>query len=190
MKESGISLTGGPAGEALQCQTKQPRCILTMEVEPATPVQCRTSPPPRILVVEDEPDIRRLNAEVLKSFGYKVDTAEDGLAGWKALHAVRHAPDSYALLITDHDMPGLSGLALVKKVREARMALSVIMATGRLPPEDLFIRYDWLQPVAALIKPYSVEQLVGTVEAVLRTADGARAQIPRPNGLSADRLRL
>ena len=43
----------------------------------------RTRPPPRILVVEDEPDIRRLNAEVLKSFGYKVDTAEDGTAGWK-----------------------------------------------------------------------------------------------------------
>ena len=113
-----------------------------MEVEPASaPVQCRTSPPPRILVVEDEPDIRRLNAEVLKSFGYEVDTAEDGMAGWKTLHAVRHAPESYALLITDHDMPGLTGLALVKKLRAARMALPVIMATGRLPPEDLFTRY-------------------------------------------------
>ena len=120
---------------------------------------------PRILVVEDEPDIRRLNAEVLKSFGYQVDTAEDGMAGWKALRAVRHAPESYALLITDYDMPGLTGLALVKKLRAARLALPVIMATGRLLPEDLFTRYDWLQPVAALIKPYSVEQLLGTVEA-------------------------
>jgi DNA-binding response OmpR family regulator len=131
-------------------------------------VQCRTSPPRRILVVEDEPDLRLLNAEVLESSGYKVDTAEDGKAGWEALRATRHAPESYALLITDHDMPGLSGLALVKKARAARMALPVIMATGSLPPESLFIRYPWLHPVVALVKPYSVEQLLGTVEKVLR----------------------
>ncbi len=114
----------------------------------SAPVQSRKSPLRRILVVEDEPDIRRLNAEVLESSGYEVDTAEDGLAGWKVLHAARHAPESYALLITDHDMPGLSGLALVKKARAARMALPVIMATGTLPTEELFTRYPWLQPAA------------------------------------------
>jgi DNA-binding response OmpR family regulator len=195
MKESKISQAGEPVGVPLQCQMEQPSCILVMEVEPASaPVQCRTSPPPpRILVVEDEPDIRHLNAEVLKSFGYEVDTAEDGIAGWKTLHAARHAPESYALLITDHDMPGLTGLALVKKLRAARMALPVIMATGRMPPEDLFTRYHWLQPVATLIKPYSVEQLLGTVEAVLRTADGVREYTaPPPNWRSqppADDLR-
>jgi DNA-binding response OmpR family regulator len=156
------------------------------------PVQCQTNPPRRILVVEGEPDIRHLNAEVLIRSGYKVDTAGDGKAGWEALHAVSHAPDCYDLLITDHDMPGLTGLALVKKVRAARMALPVIMATGTLPTEDLFTRYPWLQPVVTLIKPYSVEQLLGTVQAVLRKTNGARAQIappanwqgqPIPNGL-------
>jgi DNA-binding response OmpR family regulator len=183
MTENKTSQTGEPAGEALQRQTKQPRCILVNEVEPASaPVQCRTSPPPRILVVEDQPDIRRLSAEVLKSFGYEVDTAEDGMAGWKTLHAARHAPESYALLITDQDMPGLTGLALVKKLRAARMALPVIMATGTLPAEELFARYDWLQPMVTLIKPYSVKQLLGTVEAVLRTADGAREHaVPPPD---------
>jgi two-component system OmpR family response regulator len=132
------------------------------------PLQYSPNSRHRILVVEDEPDMRRLNVEVLESHGYKVDTAEDGMAGWEALHATRHAPESYALLITDHDMPGLSGLALVKKARAARMALPVIMATGTLPTEDLFNRYPWLQPAAALVKPYSVEQLLGTVEQVLR----------------------
>ena len=154
-------------------------------------LQCRTNAPRRILVVEDEPDIRWLNAEVLKSSGYEVDTAEDGLAGWQALHATRHSPDSYNLLITDHDMPGLSGLALVKKVRAARMALPVIIATGTLPTEDLMNRYPWLQPVATLVKPYSIEQLLGTVQAVLRTADGARAEIsPPPNWPSNGGLQL
>ncbi len=146
----------------------------------------------RILVVEDEPDIRRLNVEVLESYGYRVDTAEDGMAGWKALHAVRHAPESYALLITDHEMPGLSGLTLVRKARAARMALPVIMATGTLPPEGLFTRYPWLQPAAALVKPYSVGQLLGTVEKVLRATVSPDEEIapppnwqgqPIPNGL-------
>jgi CheY-like chemotaxis protein len=166
--------------------------VAGMPVESAgMPVHCQTSPPHRILVVEDEPDIRRLNAEVLKRSGYKVDTAEDGKAGWKALHAVRHAPESYDLLITDHEMPGLTGLALIQKVRASRMALPVIMATGRLPAEELFDRYPWLQPVAMLPKPYSVEQLVGTVEAVLSTVNGDRRQIAPPRyGPSTGRLWL
>jgi DNA-binding response OmpR family regulator len=149
--------------------------------EPASAaLQSRTSPPRRILVVDDEPDIRRLNAEVLQNSGYHVDTAEDGKAGWEALHATRHSPESYALLITDHDMPGLSGLALIKKVRAASMALPVIIATGTLPTEDLMNRYPWLPPVAMLVKPYSVQQLLGTVEAVLRTTDGAGGQTAPP----------
>jgi DNA-binding response OmpR family regulator len=160
--------------------------------EPArVPVQCRTKPPHRILIVENEPDLRRLNAEVLESSGYQVDTAKDGQAGWKALHATRHAPESYALLITDHDMPGLAGLELVKKVRAARMCLPVIVATRTLPAEDLINLYPWLQPAAALVKPYSTVQLLGTVEAVLRAADGSDEQIaPPPNRPSDDSLSL
>jgi DNA-binding response OmpR family regulator len=133
-------------------------------------------------VVEDEPDIRLLSAEVLKNAGYEVDTAEDGKAGWEALHAVRHAPENYALLITDHDMPGLSGLDLVKKLRAAHMALPVIVATGTLPTEDLMNRYPWLEPVATLDKPFSIEQLLETVEALLHATDGARLESsPPPN---------
>jgi DNA-binding response OmpR family regulator len=150
------------------------------------PVECQTGPTRRILVVEDEPDIRRLSAEVLENAGYEVDTAEDGKAGWEALHAVSHAPESYALLITDHDMPGLSGLDLVKKLRAAHMALPVIVATGTLPTEDLINRYPWLEPAAALDKPYSIEQLLETVKALLRPTDVARLEgSPPPNSPSA-----
>ena len=157
----------------------------------SAPVQCQMSPPRRILVVHDEPDLRRLNAEVLESSGYHVDTAQDGKAGWETLHATRHAPESYALLITDHDMPGLSGLALVRKLRAARIALPVIMATGTLPTEDLFTRYSWLPPAATLVKPYSIEQLLGTVKAVLRMSNVIRAEIaPPPSWPSAGGLQL
>ena len=136
------------------------------------PVQCQPDSLRRILVVEDEPEIRRLNAVVLKDSGYEVDTADDGMTGWYALHATCQAPNSYDLLITDYKMPGLTGLDLVERLRAAHMALPVIMASGTLPMEKLTNRDYWLQPLVTLPKPYSVEQLLGTVEAVLRTSDG------------------
>ena len=54
----------------------------------------RSPAPPRILVVDDDLDICQLYAEVLGGSGYRVDTAQDGEAGWKVLHAARHDPDS------------------------------------------------------------------------------------------------
>ena len=108
------------------------------------PVQYQPYPPRRILVVEDEPEIRRLNAVVLTDSGYEVDTADDGMMGWYALHATCHAPDSYDLLITDYNMPGLTGLDLVERLRAAHMALPVIMASGTLPMEKLMNRNYWL----------------------------------------------
>jgi DNA-binding response OmpR family regulator len=116
----------------------------------------------RILVVDDEPFIREINAKVLAHSGYQVDAAADGDAAWQALNAA-----SYDLLITDHNMPKVTGLELLKKVRAARMALPVIMATATLPMEE-FTRNTWLRPATILPKPYTAEELVGTVKELLR----------------------
>ena len=129
-----------------------------------TPAGNPTNPSHRILVVEDDVAIRQLNANVLACSGYQVAAAEDGAAGWEALHA-----NDFDLLITDHAMPRLTGLELVKKVRFARMTLPVILATGTLPEEELE-RHPWLQLAATLLKPFSPHQLLETVQAVLRTA--------------------
>ena len=131
------------------------------------PLECPTKPPGRILVVEDDRDLRQLNARALIHSGYAVDTAEDGAAGWEALQANR-----YDLVITDNNMPRLTGIELLKKLCAARMALPVIMATGTLPKEE-FTRYPWLQPAATLLKPYTVEELLGTVKEVLRATVSA-----------------
>jgi len=128
---------------------------------------CAPLPPGRILVVEDEPNIRQLNTAALIHSGYDVDAAEDGAAAWEALNA-----DSYDLMITDNNMPRLTGVELLKKLHASHMALPVIMTTGELPTEE-FTRYPWLQPAAMLIKPYTIAELVGTVKKVLREADGA-----------------
>jgi DNA-binding response OmpR family regulator len=136
----------------------------------------QTNPASRILVVEDDKDVREFNTKALSRSGYEVDTAEDGAAAWQALNT-----DSYDLMITDHIMPKLTGVELLKKLRAARMALPVIMATGTLPEEEL-TRYPWLRPAATLLKPYTVTDLLGTVKEILRATDGARAPVaPPPN---------
>jgi DNA-binding response OmpR family regulator len=138
--------------------------------------QSRPKPAHRILVVDDDSSIRELNTMMLLRSGYEVEAAEDGAAAWDALTA-----DDYDLIITDNHMPRVSGVELLKKLRAARMALPVIMATGILPTEE-FTRYPWLQPAATLLKPYTVEELLGTVEAVLRAPESNCEQIaPPPN---------
>ena len=124
-----------------------------------------TVPPRRILVVDDDISIRQLHTSSLLCRGYEVDAVENGAAAWDAL-----AADSYDLVITDNLMPKVSGVELLKKLRAARMALPVIMATGSMPQED-FARYPWLQPAATLLKPYTLEEMLSTVEEVLRATD-------------------
>jgi acetyltransferase-like isoleucine patch superfamily enzyme/DNA-binding response OmpR family regulator len=118
----------------------------------------------RILVVEDDREQRQTNAMVLAFTGYAVDVAEDGAAAWEALQASR-----YDLLITDNHMPRLTGIELLKEMRSAGMKLPVIMATGKLPTQDL-AQNPWLDPVALLVKPYVAEQLLETVKTVLYTS--------------------
>jgi CheY-like chemotaxis protein len=79
---------------------------------------------------------------------------------------MRNDLDSYDLLITDNDMPKVTGLELVRKLRAARMALPVIMASGTLPVHDPE-RSLWFQPAAVLLKPYRAEELLTTVIEVL-----------------------
>lgn len=139
-----------------------------------SPLRCQTNPPRRILVVDDESCIRWLNTELLLRSGYHVDTAEDGADAWRALGAER-----YNLLITDHNMPKVTGVELIKKVRGARMDLPVIMATATSPEEE-FARYPWLRPDATLLKPYTVREMLRAVKEVLSGADNAREQVTSP----------
>src|SRR5436190_12282712 len=81
----------------------------------AAPTPGQTNPPQRILVVDDDISIRELSTEVLIHHGYHVDAAEDGAVAWDILQV-----SSYDLLLTDHNMPKVSGVELLKKLRAAR----------------------------------------------------------------------
>ena len=115
----------------------------------SAPTRSCANPYTRILVADDDADVRQVSADVLRRFGYQTETAADGAAAWEALEA-----KSFDLLIADNNLPKVSGVELVKKVRSAHMILPVILASAELPAEGLD-RIPWLQPVATLIKPFS-----------------------------------
>jgi DNA-binding response OmpR family regulator len=141
-----------------------------------TPFQRQLNQRQRILVVEDDEDVRRLNAEVLSGSGYKVDAAEDGAIAWDTLKL-----NSYDLLVTDNNLPRVSGVELLKKLRTARMTLPVILVSGTMPTNELN-RHPWLQIDATLLKPYTPDELLAAVRKVLYATDGISGQAaPRPN---------
>ena len=133
--------------------------------------RCGANPTHRILVVDDDADIRQSWTEVLIYSGYYVDAAEDGAVAWDTLQL-----KSYDLLVTDYNMPKVSGVELVKKLRSASMALPVILASGTIPMDELN-RHPWLQLAAPLLKPFTGDELVDTVKKVLHPTDGAREQL-------------
>jgi DNA-binding response OmpR family regulator len=145
--------------------------------EPAgASVRCQAHPRHRILVVDEDSDLCRLYADVLALPGCRVDAAEDGAAGWEALQV-----NNYNLLITEHSLPKLTGVELVRKLRAARMAVPVVMAAIRLPTYEL-ARNPSLQLAATLVKPFTVDALLDTVKNVLRVTDSLREQlVPRLN---------
>jgi len=122
-------------------------------------------------MVEDEPLIRRFTTKALIRSGYHVDAAEDGASAWDALQHNR-----YDLLITDHHMPKVSGMELLKKLHATRMALPIIMATETLPARE-FAAHPWLLPAGMLFKPYNFDELLGIVKEVL----GATASVREEN---------
>jgi DNA-binding response OmpR family regulator len=126
----------------------------------------------RILVVEDDADIRRLNTEILIYSGYQVDAAESGLAAWYALQL-----NHYDLMITDNNMPKLTGVQLLQKMHASGMEMPVIMATGTLP--SLEFSNELLQ-TTLLLKPYSYDELLKTVKNVLY-ANRQGAATPPPD---------
>jgi CheY-like chemotaxis protein len=130
--------------------------------EPAGPLlPGQPGPSHRILVVEDEPSIRQFVTNSLARAGYHVDSAEDGALAWEALQVRR-----YDLLITDNIMPRITGIALVKKLRGKSSTLPVVLATGIIPEEELE-QHPSLGISEILLKPFTLEQILSTVNKVL-----------------------
>jgi DNA-binding response OmpR family regulator len=152
-----------------------PHKLPSAAVVPATTAEGpgRAAALAHILVVDDDPDVRGTVALLLKNAGFRVGCAEDGEAGWHALCADR--PD---LLITDHEMPKLTGLELLRKMRAASHHLPAIMISGRLPTNDADLE-ALLHPGAVLPKPFSFRALLTKIHELLPSIKaGSPAESP------------
>jgi len=90
-------------------------------------------PQERILIVEDEENERTGLAELVSSWGYRTDTAVDGL---EALDKV--AAFSPAIVITDVKMPRMDGMELVEKLADLSQSIAVVMVTAQKTTEIAF----------------------------------------------------
>jgi len=81
----------------------------------------------RILIVDDEPLLVRINQRRLEAHGYQVTASTDSR---EALKKIRNDPGRVDIIITDHAMPGLTGIELSKAVLAMESPIPIIMCTG------------------------------------------------------------
>jgi two-component system chemotaxis response regulator CheY len=116
-----------------------------------------------ILVVDDSQTIRNLLSYILKSQGYEVDRATDGLVGLEMVFT-----NNYDLIITDINMPKMDGLHFIKAIRDeiAYKFLPIIVLTTESKEED---RRKGIKAGANLylVKPSDPETLVANVRMLL-----------------------
>jgi len=124
----------------------------------------------RLLIVDDELNIRELLSASLRFAGFDVDVAADGREALAKVQADR--PD---LLVLDVMMPGLDGLTVLRRLRANALDVPVLLLTARDATEDKVAALN----VGAddyITKPFSLEEVIARVRAVLRRAgDGAVA---------------
>ncbi len=122
----------------------------------------------RILLVDDEEIILQTEKEILGHLGYKVESINSSVA---ALEAVITNPDSYDLVISDMNMPNMTGDQLAQKILNVRSTLPIIICTGfssKVTPETV----KSIGVKALLMKPIIKSKLASTVRNVL---DGVKS---------------
>jgi diguanylate cyclase (GGDEF)-like protein len=115
-----------------------------------------------ILIADDEARIRTLAGEVLRSHGYNVLQAADGV---EALELAAQHPGPIHLLLTDLSMPRLDGRELHRRLKSVRPGTATLFMSGDL---DTGLHQD----AAFLPKPFATSVLVSKVNEALRTKTG------------------
>ena len=120
------------------------------------------SPPCRVLVVDDEPLIRELLMECLEIAGLDAESADCGPAALKLLKT-----ESFDLILTDMKMPEMTGLELIRRIRDLDEDVAIIMMTGFGTVESA-IEAMKLGSFDYILKPFKTEQILSLVTRALR----------------------
>lgn len=121
-----------------------------------------------VLVVDDETDLLGTYERILRRIGYPVITAATRAAGLAALAAT-----PVRLVVADVRLPDGDGLDVIRAARDSQPSLPAIVVTGYASKAG---RRDALAAGAAayLAKPFSLSQLIATVQSVLERDDHTR----------------
>ena len=116
----------------------------------------------RIALIEDHERLSRLLVTALSGAGIEADVFSSSESAWLALRAA-----SYGVLVVDRGLPDGDGLSLVRRLRAAGNLVPCLMLTARDALRD---RVEGLESGADdyLVKPFSMEELVARVRALLR----------------------
>lgn len=116
-----------------------------------------------VLLVEDEDVVRSISERILRTAGYAVLTAGDAD---EALKVWQNHAASIRLLVTDVVMPGMDGLELSTRIREARPDLPVLFVSGYT--REATLPLDIQGPMTRFLqKPFTIDALKSTVEEML-----------------------
>ena len=134
----------------------------------------------RILIVEDEPALRRQIAERLQTEGYVVDEAADGEEG---LYAGREYP--LDLAVVDIGLPGLSGLDLIRTLRDEGKTFPILILTARGRWQE---KVEGLEAGADdyVVKPFHMQELLARLQVLLRRAGGWADPVLRCGPIALD----
>jgi len=117
----------------------------------------------RVLLVEDEDAVRAFAARALSARGYEVIPASNGVEALSALERIGHVD----LVVSDVVMPEMDGPSLLRELRARDPALKFVFMSGYA--EDAFARnLARSEQFSFLPKPFSLKDLVGTVNAAIR----------------------
>ncbi len=136
----------------------------------------------RIILVEDETDLGRAIERTLSQKSYIVDWVEDGNTAWNYLE---NGWTQYTLGVFDWLLPGLSGLELLKRLRQQNNPLPVLMLTAKDTMEDKVIGLD-AGADDYLVKPFGMVELLARLRALQRRSPQLQPQQLQSGNLVLD----
>src|SRR5215212_8907272 len=132
----------------------------------------------RLLIVDDDADLRILLTGYFRRIGYQVEEKESGLAALEPAVA-----GGYDCFIFDVSMPGMTGIDLLRRVRERGVRTPAMFLTAHDSIDDKVAGFE-AGADDYLGKPFNPRELEVRVEALLRRSHGAPAQV----GTDGDRI--
>jgi len=135
----------------------------------------------RLLVIEDEHKVADFVARGLRAERFAVDVAYDGQTGWEMASLC-----AYDLMVLDLMLPGLSGSEILRRLRQAKKDIPVLILTARDRTDEKVEHFE-AGADDYLTKPFAFAELLVRVKALLRRGGGARADVLRVADLEVDR---